>query len=201
MSELRSANPLSWRRAALLIMAAVACFHVGYGSTHFGPVHLAMFGYVICLIQLSRLPTTRRAFYAGLITGILCVAPQLTCFWKIFGPAAIALWYILAFWIALFTAMTSAALRRFGPIWTAALAPFLWMGLEYFRSELYYLKFSWMNVGYAFSRDWFQLHFFGMYGIGFLAALCAAFFLLGRKLARVGIGLIVLLIFTALPPN
>src|ERR1041385_2907 len=127
MSDVRSAAPINWPKAALFIAGAVACFHLGYGSNHFGGLRFAMFGYLICLVQLARLSTTRRAFYAGLITGVLCVAPQLTCFWKIFGPAAIALWYILAFWIGLFTAMTSAALRRFGPIWTAALVPFLWM--------------------------------------------------------------------------
>jgi apolipoprotein N-acyltransferase len=201
MKAVRSVTPLNWRKAALFIGGAVACFHLGYGSTHFGPQHFAMFGYVICLVQLSRLPTTRRAFYAGLITALLCVGPQLTCFWKIFGPAAIMLWTILALWIAAFTGMTSAALRRFGPVWTAALIPFFWMGLEYFRSELYYLKFSWMNVGYAFSGDWLHLHFFGMYGIGFLVALCAGFFLLERKLAGVGIALTVLLVFTVLPPD
>jgi apolipoprotein N-acyltransferase len=111
------------------------------------------------------------------------VAPQLTCFWQIFGPAAFVLWTILALWIAAFTGMTRAALTRFGPIWTAALIPFLWMGLEYFRSELYYLKFSWMNVGYAFSGSgMFPFHIFGMYGAGFLAAICAALFLAVRPL-------------------
>ena len=55
------------------------------------------------------------------------------------------------------------------------------MGLEYFRSELYYLKFSWLNVGYAFSDcPLFPLHFFGMYGIGFLTAIFAALFLAFR---------------------
>jgi apolipoprotein N-acyltransferase len=157
--------------------------------------------YVIFLAQLSRLPTTRGAFYAGLITGFLCVAPQLTCFWKIFGPAAIALWYILAFWIAAFTSIAHAARTRFGPLVAAALVPFLWTGLEYFRSELYYLKFSWMNVGYAFSGTWTGLHFFGMYGVGFLAALCAAFFLAGRKLAYAGIGFTFLMFITISPPD
>jgi apolipoprotein N-acyltransferase len=174
------------------------CFHIAYSPPH---VRIALIGYLIGLCQLSRLPTTRQSFYAGLVTGLLCVAPQLTCFWRIFGPAAIVLWTILAFWIAAFTGMTRAALARFGPLWTAALIPFLWMGLEYFRSELYYLKFSWMNVGYAFGGDWLQLHFLGMYGIGFLTALCGALFLLDRKFAFLGAGLAVLLVCTALPPN
>ena len=38
----------------------------------------------------------------------------------------------------------------------ALLIPMLWTGLEYFRSGLYYLRFSWFNAGYAFSGQ-FQL--------------------------------------------
>jgi apolipoprotein N-acyltransferase len=58
-----------------------------------------------------------------------------------------------------------------------------------------------MNVGYAFAGDWLQLHYVGMYGIGFLVALCAGFFLLKRKFVYMGIGLTTLLIITVLPPN
>ncbi len=198
MSVVRSATvPLTWPKAALFIAAAVVCFHLAYLPS--APLLIVV--YIICLTQLSRMATTRRAYYAGLITGVLCVAPQLVCFWKIFGPAAVALYYILGFWIGIFTATTSAALRRFGPVKTVILIPFLWMGLEYFRSELYYLKFSWLNVGYSFSGHWLGLHLVGMYGLGFLAALCAALFLPGRKLSYAGIAFFLLLFFAQLPPN
>jgi apolipoprotein N-acyltransferase len=169
--------------AALFIAGAVACFHLAYWPTNFSPLHLAIIGYVICLVQLARLKTTRRSFYAGLITALLCVAPQLTCFWSIFGPAAFALWTIIALWIGAFTGMTSAALRRFGRTATAILIPFLWVGLEYFRSELYYLKFSWMNVGYAFSAGGFPFAIYGMYAAGIVAAICAAVFLVARPIS------------------
>lgn len=203
MRVLRSeeATPLTWPKALLFILGAVACFHAAYWPAHMGSLHYFIVGYLICLMQLARLKTARQSFYAGLITGFLCVAPQLICFWNIFGPAAIVLWTILALWIGAFTGITSASLRRFGPVPTAILVPFLWMGLEYFRSELYYLKFSWMNIGYVFGGDWLQLHLIGMYGIGFLVALCAALFLVGRKFAYVGLGLIAVLIATALPAN
>lgn len=176
-------SPLSWPVAIILIIGAAACFHLAYLQTNFRPLPLCIIGYVICLTELSRLKTTRQSFYAGLAAGFLCAAPQLTCFWRIFGPAAIPLWIVLAFWIAAFTGMTRATLDRFGPVWKVVLVPFLWTGLEYFRSELYYLKFSWLSIGYAFS-DWqiFPFHFFGMYGVGFLVALFAALFLVLRRL-------------------
>ena len=157
---------------------AAACFHAAYLRVDSELFHLLIVGYVACLVQLARLKTSRQSFYAGLAAGLLCIAPQLTCFWNIFGPGAIVLWIILAFWIGAFTGTTHAALERFGAIWTAVLIPFLWMGLEYFRSELYYLKFSWLNVGYALSGSQIvPFHLFGIYGIGFLAALCAGLFL------------------------
>ena len=53
--------------------------------------------------------------------------------------------------------------------------PIVWTGLEYFRSELYYLKFSWLNLGYALpSYPLAPMWCLGMYGIGFLIfAFCA----------------------------
>src|SRR5215469_12507991 len=197
----RETRPLSWPAAVLLVAGAAACFQLDYSSESFAPLRLLIVGYVICLAQLARLKTTRQSFYAGLAAGFICVAPQLTCFWKIFGPAAIVLWIILALWIGAFTGMTRAALARFGPKWTAALVPFIWTGLEYFRSELYYLRFSWLNVGYAFSGEPIQIHIFGIYGMGFLAALCASFFLLRGRFSFIGLGLFLAIVFTALPAD
>ena len=135
-------------------------------------------GYVGCLVQFARMRTTRLAFYAGLLTGLACFAPQLGFFWNIFGAAAIALWAVLAFWIALFVALAHVALARFGVKRAVWLIPFLWTGLEYFRSELYYLKFAWLNVGFAFAeQSLVPFVVFGSYGVGFLVAIFSCIFL------------------------
>src|ERR1700677_1942369 len=138
-------KPIGRWQCLLLVCGAAAFFHAAYSTK----LSFLIFGYVICLLLLARLPKMRFAFYAGFLAGFLCFAPQLVFFWRIFGLPAVALWAILAFWIALFTALTQAALSRLGAGWMVLLAPFLWTGLEYFRSELYYLRFSWLNVGYA----------------------------------------------------
>jgi len=73
--------------------------------------------------------------------------------------------------------------------------PFLWIGLEYFRSELYYLRFSWLNIGYAFSNSAYAtlLKFAGVYGIGFLAvAMATTVWLLELKRAALWISAAVL---------
>ena len=169
-----SFEPVDWRQAGLLALIAVACFHLAYTPAQSGLLSFAIVGYVICLVQLARLRTTRQCFYTGLATGFVCVAPQLECFWRIFGAAAIPLWLVLSVWLALFVVLTHLALVNLGPKRAVFLIPFLWTGLEYFRSELYYLKFSWLNVGYAFAEwPFIPFEWLGMYGIGFVVIILA----------------------------
>ncbi len=169
-----SPGPSGWTKSFLWLVLAVACFHAAYTSIKFPLLGLLIFGYAYSLVQLTNQPTIRRAFYFGLATGFLCAAPQLFFFWKIFGAAAIVLWLVFAFWIGLFTAISCGCLRRWGKPRASWLIPFIWTGLEYFRSELYYFKFSWLNIGYTLSDvRLFPFGFWGMYGVGFLAFIMA----------------------------
>ena len=156
---------LGWKKSFLWLALAVACFHAAYTSIHFPAAGLLIFGYAYGLVRLTDQPNVRRAFYFGLATGFLCYAPQLYFFWRIFNVAAVVLWLVLAFWVGLFTAIVCGTIRRWGKVKAAWLIPFVWTGIEYFRSELYYLKFSWLNVGYAMPS---LLNSVGMYGLGFL---------------------------------
>ena len=158
-----------WAKSFLWLVLAVACFHAAYyASGKFPAAGLLIIGYAFGLVQLASQPSVRRAFYFGFAAGFLCAAPQLYFFWKIFSVAAIVLWIVFAFWIGLFTAIVCGFLRRWGKARAMWLVPFIWTGLEYFRSELYYLKFSWLNIGYALPVS---LDGIGMYGIGFLVFL------------------------------
>jgi apolipoprotein N-acyltransferase len=165
----------------LWAFAAVVCFHSAYSTPWLAVLTL---GYLFSLLQLMRARTGRQAFYLSLGAGMFIAAPQLYCFWVIFGPSAIALWLVLAFWTALFVTVGRSCLLRFGALRGGLLLPFLWTGLEYFRSELYYLRFSWLNVGYAFSASEYSpfLKSLGMYGMGFsVVTLAAGLWLLRSK--------------------
>jgi apolipoprotein N-acyltransferase len=148
-------------------LGAIASFHLAYS---FPQCAFLIVVYLFCLFRLANVNASRKAFYIGFGIGLATFAPQLGFFWNIFNAAAIALWAVLAFWIGLFLLLAQLARKRLGTKLFIVVAPFLWMGLEYFRSELYYLRFSWMNVGYAFSDSPNALKFFfgGVYGIGFL---------------------------------
>ena len=192
-------TPLTWQRGLCMALGAIVCFHLAYTPAQSGVWSLAILGYVIGITQLARMRTLRQAVYTTVVVGFACYAPQLECFWRIFGPAAIPLWLVLAVWLAAFVALTRLTLIKLGPKRAALLVPFLWTGLEYFRSELYYLKFSWLNVGYAFSELTFvSWQYVGVYGVGFLAsALVAASFVIRREHLR-RITLIELLVLIAI---
>ena len=78
--------------------------------------------------------------------------------------------------------------------------PVVWTGVEYFRSELYYLKFSWFNIGYALPvqlSGWRWIHL-GMYGVGFLVLCLASLFTFRISRAQKKITCIEILLFVAL---
>lgn len=181
---------VSWKEALVWAAVAIGCFHLAYG---FPALSVLILGYVFGLAQLTRVRTTRIAAWVGFGVGFLTAAPQLTCFWTLFGTGAVALWSVLGFWIAVFVVVGRFTVRRFGIGQAWWLLPVLWTGFEYFRSELYYLKFTWLNVGYSLSGTFLQplLHYTGIYGIGFLAMAIAGAILFRSKPALiVGAGIL-----------
>jgi apolipoprotein N-acyltransferase len=184
-------RPLSLSHGLLFAVGAVGSFHLAYG---FAACSWVIVLFLYCLLPLASLATGRLAFWVGMAIGLAAYAPHLAFFWTIFGRAAIALWCIMAFWLGLFLLVGRACLVRFGPVAWAAAAPFLWTGIEYFRSELYYLRFSWLCPGYAFSKsaDLPYVAAFGTYGVGFMLMAWAAYVGVAARLsnvARIGVGL------------
>ena len=186
-----SAETLGWKKSFLWLALAVACFHAAYTSIHHPAAGLLIFGYAFGLVKLTDQPNVRRAFYFGLATGLLCYAPQLFFFWHIFSIVSVVLWLVLAFWVGLFAAIVCGGARRWGKVKTAWLIPIVWTGVEYFRSELYFLKFSWLNVGYVLPNP---TGFTGMYGVGFIVILIATLIFHRRLLSRKAIDAIIILI-------
>ncbi len=160
-------TPLTLGGKVTWAFLAVASFHLAYQFEICAPLIVV---FLLSIFQLARVATRPQATAIGIGLGMAIYAPQLSFFWTIFGPAAIALWFVLAFWLALYLMLQRFALLRCGSFWGALCAPFLWTGLEYFRSELYYLRFSWLNIGYVFasSPDFALLGWLGMYGVGFV---------------------------------
>jgi apolipoprotein N-acyltransferase len=154
-------------------LLAAAFFHLAF---EIPTLNCAVLLYAFFLIELSKAATARVAFRLGFLAGLLVYPPQLAWFWRIFGPAAICLWAILSFYTGLFVLLVHSWRQRFGTKWLWLIDPATWTVLEYFRSEGYFLKFSWLSVGSVFSGHCGMLPLgeLGVYGCGFLIFLLAA---------------------------
>lgn len=184
-----------WMTGAL----AIGCFHAAF-AWDWGSSLIAV--YLYCLFQLSWQCSARHAFYAGFVVGMGSFAPQLHFFWNIFGPGALALWAVLAVWNGLFVLLVQRCRSHLG-VWAAViLAPLLWTGFEFFRSELYYLRFSWLAAGYAFSGapNAGFLKVAGLYGAGFLLMAVAAVISQAPRKIRSALGFGLLAVFQATLP-
>lgn len=163
---------LGWRGVIACAAVAVACFQLAYYSSLLAPL---MFGYAWALVEMTRATTSRQAFLGGVLVGLGVFVPQMGFLWTIFGIAAVPLWCVLAFWIGAFVWVGRLARHQFGG-WALLLLPLLWIGLEYFRSELYFLRFTWLNMGYAFAEwPWLVNTLGGVYGTGAAFMLLACF--------------------------
>src|SRR6185437_408927 len=183
----------------ILALAAAVSFWFAFSTAHGAAAILIA---VPCVCALAKLPTTRQAFYGGLVVGMAMYVPHLAFFWFVFGRAAIPLWLIAGLPIAIFLLLLHLTRRRLGSTWALVLTPVLWTGIEYFRSELYYLRFAWLLPGQAAAfLPGVRMLWLGVYGLGFLYALAAAMILSGRSILRAAgcIALIILAIFMYVP--
>jgi apolipoprotein N-acyltransferase len=150
---------------------ASVAFHVAYELC---PPFIIVF--LFCMFRVAQARARQHAMYAGWLIGLAIYGPQLEFFWTIFRHGAIGLWLLVGTWLGIYLVLQRFALLKLGPALGALAAPFLWTGLEYFRSELYYLRFSWLNAGFCFSPfpRGALIPWFGVYGLGFVLMLLAA---------------------------
>ncbi|MBI1840245.1 MAG: hypothetical protein HYR88_05265 [Verrucomicrobia bacterium] len=180
-------------RATLWALLALASFHLAHSLPSCRTLILL---YPFALVQVIPLVSRRVAFYGGLALGLLLYAPQLQFFWTLFGAAAAVLWLILATWLAVFLLLSRSAIDRWGPAYGALALPFLWTGLEYARSELYPLRFSWANASYPIGSSELRplLSSLGMYGVGFVTVALGGVFWASREpRRRIALGVILTL--------
>jgi apolipoprotein N-acyltransferase len=158
-------GPLRPVAAVLLALGAVGAFHAAF----MGPALCwLVLGYLGCLFAVRRLTTARQAFYVGLAIGLGVFVPQMGFLWTIFQAAAIPLWLILALFHAGFLLLLNRVEFRLGTKWAVILAPVLWCGIEYFRSEVWWLRFAWFTAGSSLHVTTLSLPvILGVYGIGF----------------------------------
>ncbi|OGV44169.1 MAG: hypothetical protein A2X48_02585 [Lentisphaerae bacterium GWF2_49_21] len=182
-----------WRTLLSQVSLAVICgglLILGYPPFGFWPcVILAWAGLFVLVLNSS----VRTSFYLGLLFGFLGYGGSLLWFKNIFGIAAIPLYGILAIFVMLSGMSACYFSRRFKSPWLKALLiASLFAGFEFFRCELFFLKFPWISAGSALPPNWLT-PIVGVYGCSFLIFAATAFLTVrGTRVA--GSGLLILLI-------
>ena len=119
----------------------------------------------------------RQAFYVGMACGTVWFCGDLFWIARLFGTAALSLCALLALFPALFGALFAWLNRRLPQVPAWLLAPVLWTGIEYYRSELFVLKFGWLGLGYGVVNAPLLAHgasWAGCYGLSFAIVLMGA---------------------------
>ena len=179
-----------WKSIACAVLF-VAGFHIAY---MFSGLSFLIILSLCGILVLCRTRKPRHGFYLALGSAMLVYGPQLYFFYPIFNVSALALWAILSVWAGLFVLIGQQVYKRYGTITLCITAPLLWTGLEYFRCELYYLKFTWLTPGLAISPMKFPLFgLTGVYGLSMILMALASIIvaLKGRKAIVAGVVILV----------
>lgn len=141
----------------------------------------ALIGLLLAIRGLKGHP----ALIVGLTHGLAAFALGLTWLWNIFGPAAVALWAILAVFPAAFAVAQGKAQAAGLRGWHMALFTMVnWAAWEFIRAELFPLRFPWMTVGLAMGPN-ALLPRIGVYGSGACLVLAASLLMARRWFAGV----------------
>lgn len=162
----------------------------------FAPLNAGWLAWVAAaplFFAVARAASVKEAFLLGGAAGLAFYVPALIWMPAVVHYTALLFWAVFALWPALHAALLRALLDRAEKagltearalLWAAA-AGLLWAGIEYFRSEVWFLECPWLVLGYSQATvlPLFQsLSLWGVYGLSaFLAAANAAWALLPRR--------------------
>lgn len=164
---MRSKNSRASRGLLFLnLIAAVGCYHLAMVWQHLAGWFVL--GYLWNLWELRKASTARSGFYIGFLAGLGIMVPHTWFVLGIFHESAIMLWGFMSVWLGLMVSLWQAASIRWSERAMLCLGPCMMLGVEYFRSEVWSLKFAWMTAGFALPAVEWAAAFrtLGIYGLG-----------------------------------
>ena len=162
-----------WQRIVLVLVSA------GLGILVFPPVGLYWLAVVAWIPLLMALPGAKpsHALYLGLLHGGVFYGVTMSWLWEVFSmvPHIVpALVLLMALFTAVFARGYAVAAARYCTGWiTVLFAAVWWTACEFFRSEVFYLKFTWMAPGLGLGPTWVS-PVLGVSGAGFFIILGSA---------------------------
>lgn len=170
-------HTLTLPEAGALATLAIICFNVAFTWEKAGGLVIV---YLLCLFGLTWVATPGLAFAIGLATGLCCFVPQLWFFKTFLKSQAFGLWLMLAFFVALSLLLAQQGVAHLGGFWGPKCIPIIWFCLEYLRSEIWKLRFSWLTPAHAMSHPWWQWTTqLGPYALSWLVLLAPAILVSG----------------------
>jgi apolipoprotein N-acyltransferase len=173
------------------LLAVVSGLLLTFSFPPFGLWPLAWFALVPLLLAVVAAPDANAAANLGAVAGLIFYAASLHWLVKVFGPVAAAFWSLFGLLLALHSALAWKAARLWldqgkAGAWIATVAA-TWIGIEYFRSEVWKINCSWLALGYSQISNTPLLQscsLFGLYGLsGLIVAANAALSLLPSRRA------------------
>lgn len=140
----------------------------------FPPLSYGLVGWaalIPLLIAIYTSPTQRTAGLCGIIAGVVFYSVSLSFLIGVFDYVGFIFANLLSVYIAVFSVSVWLSASKIGLRRSFILIPFFWTGIEFFRSESYQLKFSWLSLGYSQSPYLPLIQvcdIIGVYGLTFL---------------------------------
>lgn len=160
-----------WFRLVLSFISGLLLF------ISFPPLSYGLFCWIALIpliVAIFSSPSWKAAGICGLVTGIVFYSASLSFMFDVFGLIGLMLANSFSIYIALFAVSSWICARKIGLRKTFWLIPVFWAGIEYFRSEVYILKFPWLALGYSQSPNLSLIQvcdIIGVYGLSFLIVL------------------------------
>lgn len=169
-----------------IALAALSGILLFFSFPPWGSGALAWLALVPLLHAVFGCKDAREASDLAAVAGLVFYTVSLHWLTKVFGAFAFAFWCLFAVWLALpvaaaWTLWRSDLLPKgVPPTARLVLAAAVWVGVEYFRSEVWSLRCSWLALGYsqtaspAFLQTASVIGAYGLSGLIFLFNAAAA---------------------------
>ncbi len=193
---------MNWGIRLLLVV-----FSAGLGITVFPPI-----GWEACaliawlpLLFAMRAVAPAHAFYLGLVHGVVFYGVTMSWLVNVFVGAEqmmVPLVLIMSLFTAFFTRGYAVAQQRYGAGWVLAIfSACWWLTMEFYRSEIFYLKFPWMTPGLGLGPTCIS-PVLGVSGASFLIILAGALiFQKRRQCVTGGVMMVALLVLMLVQKN
>ncbi|MGB0993390.1 MAG: apolipoprotein N-acyltransferase [Akkermansiaceae bacterium] len=160
---------------------------------------LAVIAWIPLLLAL-RGTKASHALYLGILHGAIFYGVTMSWLWDVFAEARwlfAPLIMIMALFTGMFARGFSVACSRYGMGWvTPVFASIWWLGVEFFRCDIFYLKFPWMTPGMGLGPTWLS-PIIGVHGASLLVIFGAALMCSRRRQSVVGSVILSLMLVSA----